>query len=185
MARDGMTNLILRLRVMVDDVAASIFTDNQLQTALDLRKQRIYKERLQYETTAIAAGSVEYKLYHSHFDNFEEGGTVYFQVCDSAGLQRGTADYNVDYANGLVTMNDDQHGTALYLSGWSYDLNSAAAGCWGERMAKVVTSYDVSLDGHSLSRSQLMAQCKQMSDYYAQQAKPRRARMWNYGVFEQ
>lgn len=183
MARDGMANLILRLRVMVDDVAADIFTDDQLQTALDLRKQRVYMEQLQYETTQTAAGVAEYRIYHSQFDNFEEGGS-YFQVYDSTGVQRGTADYSVDYASGLITMNADQHGAALYLTGWSYDLNGAAAGCWGERMALAAAKYDVNLDGHSLSRSQLMAQCKQMADYYAQKAKPRRARMWNYGVFE-
>ena len=185
MARSGMSNLIARLRPMIDDAGTAIFSADQLQTIMDLRKQRIYKERLQYEVTAIAAGSQEYKLYHSHFDNFEEGGTTYFQVCDSAGLQRGTADYSVDYANGVVTMSADQRGTALYLTAWSYDLNGAAMVCWGERMAKVATSYDVNLDGHNLSRSQLIAQCKTMADYYAGKAKPRSARMWNNGVFEQ
>ena len=185
MARSGMSNLIARLRPMIDDVSSAVFTDNQLQTIMDLRKQRVYKEALQYEVTAVGAGTVEYKLYHSHYNDFEEGGTTYFQVCDSAGNQRGTADYSVDYANGVVTMSADQHGTALYLTAWSYDLNGAAMVCWGERMSKAAMSYDVNLDGHNLSRSQMIAQCKTMSDYYAGKAKPRSARMWSNGVFEQ
>jgi hypothetical protein len=170
---------------MIDDAGTALFSDDQLQTILDTHNQRIYWEQLQYEVTPVSAGAAEYRLYHSRFNNFEEGGTEYFLVCDSSGTPRGTADYSVDYASGLITMNEDQHGTALYLSGWSYDLNGAAAVCWGERMAKEVTRYDINLDGHSLSRSQLMAQCKQMAEYYAQRARPRRVRMWNNGIFEQ
>ena len=184
MARDGMSNLLARLRPMVDDAGTAIFSDDELQTILDTRKQRVYKERLQYEVTSTGAGAAEYTLYHSHFGNYEEGGTVYFQIADSGGLQRGTADYDVDYANGVITMAADQHGTALYLSGWSYDLNGAASECWTQRAGLVSSHYNVNLDGHSLSRAQWFEHCEKMSELYARRAIPKRVRMWNNGLFE-
>jgi hypothetical protein len=177
-----MANLITRLRVTIDDTASALFTDAELQTTLDQHKWRVDFEPLEYEYTHIAGGSVEYKIYHSHFGNYEEG-TALFQIEDSAGSARGTADYAADYVDGVFTFTADQAGTALYLTGWSYDLNGAAANCWGARMAKVATRYDVNLDGHNLSRSQLIAQCKTMADYYAQHARPKQVRMYNNGIF--
>lgn len=181
MARTGMANLISRLRVTIDDAGTVLFSDNELQTTLDEHKWRVDFEPLEYEYSHIAGGSVEYKVYHSHYTNYEEG-TALFEVEDSAGSERGTADYTADYVTGMVTFTADQNGTALYLTGWSYDLNGAAADCWGARMAKVASRYDVNLDGHNLSRSQLIGQCKQMADYYSQRARPKQVRMYNNGI---
>lgn len=181
MAREGMADLIARLRDMIDDADKAVWDDDSLQNILDEYKVRVYREPLTPEKTLVSATDYEYKIYHSRYDNFEAGGTAYFQVEDSAGNQRGTADYSVDYINGVVTMAADQEGTVLYLTGWSYDLAAAAADCWRRRAAKVSSYYDVDADGHRLSRSQWHRHCLQMSEFFARQAKPRVARLWRVG----
>lgn len=184
MARTGMTNLIDRLRRAVDDSGTvQVWTSDQLQTTLDLYKLRIQREELAMETTYTGAGTFVYQTYHSGYENYEEG-TAYFQVEDGMGTQRGTEDYTANYATGLITMNADQGGTALYLSGWSYDINAAAADCWRERAGKVSSYYNVNLDGHNLSRAQWFEHCQQMALTFEQRSRPRVVRMWNYGVFE-
>jgi len=182
-ARSGMSHLIVRLRRMVDDVDGADFTDADLQDVLDAHKVRVHRECLDMEKTLVSADDYEYKIYHSRHDNFEAGGTTYFQIHDGAGSQRGTDDYSVDYINGVVTMGSDQAGTVLYLSGYSYDLHGAAGGVWELRMADVSSYYDVRMDGHQLDRSQWMAHCDRMARTYKRKARARTVRSWREGDF--
>jgi hypothetical protein len=52
--------------------------------------------------------------------------------------------------------------------GWvgAWDLNYAAAEGWRWKAAKAAARYDLSANGNSLSRSQLVAHCEQMADMY-------------------
>jgi hypothetical protein len=178
-----MANLILRLRRAVDDTGTAVWSNDQLEDALDTHKLRVHREQLMVDAVNTGAGTTVYKLYHSAFNDFEEG-TAYFQVEDAGGTQRGTADYTADYVSGIVTMDDDQAGTALYLTGWSYDLNGAAAELWTERAAKVSSYYNVGLDGHQLSRSQWFDHCEKMSEFYARMARPKIVKAFKYGILE-
>ncbi len=184
MARDGMANLIARLRRAVDDGGSpSVWTDDQLEETLDLHKVRVYRELLTVGQVYTSAGTSEYKIFQSAYQNYEEG-TAYFQIEDGAGNQRGTAEYTADYARGIITMGEDQAGTALYVSGWSYDLNGAASELWTERAAKVSSYYNVGLDGHTLSRTQWFEHCERMAELYARRARPVIAKAFKYGVLE-
>ena len=108
-ARSGMADLILRTRRMVNDAGSAIWSDDEdIQDVLDLHKQRVYREPLEHERTLVGSGTAEYTVYHSRYGNYEAGGTAYFQVEDSGGTQRGTADYTADYIAGIVTMAADQ-----------------------------------------------------------------------------
>lgn len=178
MARSGMNNLLTRLRDMVDDVGTAVWTDDQLQDVLDQHKYRLLRERLEAEKTNLNSTTYEYRIFHSHWGNLEEGGTAYFNIEASNGDQRGTDTYTVDYVRGVVTMTTDQAGTALYLTGWSYDLAGAASTLWKQRAGKVSSYYDAQTDGHRLSRSQWFAHCKEMSEMYAREARARTVRMW-------
>jgi len=164
--------LRLRLRRMVDDVGTAVWQDADLDTTLHSHRQRIYRDHLQPEITYTSGSTFVYKIYRSHFRDYEAyaaGAVDAFQVEDSAGAQRtiGTADANPDYESGIIQMATDQKGTALYVSGWSYDLNGAAADCWQERSGKVSSYYNVNLDGHGLSRSQWFDHCQAMYEKYA------------------
>jgi len=185
MARSGMANLLTRTRRFIDDQGTAVWTDDELQDILDEHKTRIWRERLEMEKTLISASDYEYKVYHSRHSNFEEGGTAYFHVEGSDGTQRGTADYTADYVRGNVTMTADQAGSALYLSGWSYDLNGAASDCWRERAGTKAGKFDAAMDGHNMRRSQWFDHCLKMSDHYAEQARTITVRAWSTGDFDQ
>lgn len=184
--RTGMANIIARTRRMVDDAGSAIWTDNQdVQNILDEHKIRVNRERLEMDRTNTSATTYEYKRFFSRYRDIEEdtSGTAYFQIEDATGTQRGTADYTMDYLRGMLEMTADQVGTALYMSGWSYDLNGAAADLWRERAATKAGKFDASVDGHNLTRSQWFDHCLKMSDYYAQRSRPMTVRAWRVGDF--
>ena len=180
MARSGMTNLITRTRDMIDDADSAVWTDNRLQDVLDQHKLRIWREALDAEKTNLTATTYEYRLFYSRYGDLEEAtsGSAFFHIEDSTGAAKGTADYTMDYINGVLTMDTDQGGTALYLSGWTFDLAATAAACWRERASGKTLKYDVSADGHSMSRSQMMKQALEMAKYYDAQSKPVVKRQW-------
>lgn len=184
MARAGMVDILLQLRPMVDDSDSAVWTNDQLQTILDRHKNRIERERMEFERTLTSGTTFEYKRFHSRWDTFEAGGSATFKVEDSAGLLKSSADYTADYVRGDIIMDNDQGGTVLYLSAWTYDLPGAAADCWRERMGKVSSYYDFSADGQRLSRSQWFKHCQAMAVSYAGQARPRTRRQWRHGNFD-
>jgi len=184
MARAGMANILLRTRAMIDDAGTATWTNDNLQDELDQYKMRVWREPLSMERTGTGTASYEYKVFHSRYGEFEEGGTAYFQIEASNGSQRGTADYTANYISGIVTMTTDQAGSELYLSGWSYDLNSAASNLWRQKAGNVSSYYDVQADGHKLSRSQWFMHCTQMSDMYGGMGRVSTGNLWTVGEFE-
>lgn len=169
---------------MVDDSGTAVWTTSQLQDVLDMHKFHIHREELEREKTMLSGTAYEYRVFHSRWGNLEGGGSATFKLEDSAGAQRGTATYSADYLRGVVTMTTDQLGTAIYLTGWTYDLNAAAAQCWRERAGNVASYYDVQADGHKLSRSDWFAHCSQMAEMYDRQARPVTVRPWRSGLME-
>ena len=185
MPRTGTGTLIARLRRLVNDGTLGLWQDEELQDVLDQHKQRVHREPLGMERTLLSSGSAEYRIYHSRYGNLEAGGgTAYFQLEDSSGTQRGTADYTADYIDGVVTMAADQLGTALYLSGWTYDLNGAAADLWRERAGQLAERVDARTGDNSLQRSQMVSGALKMAEHYAQQSRARTVRSWNVGILE-
>lgn len=182
--RSGMAHLVTRLQRIVDDTAESVWTTQELQDTLDEHKIRIWRELLEMEKTELSATDYEYRVFHSRHTNLEAGGSAYFNVEDATGTQRETADFTADYVRGIVTTTVNQAGTGLYLTGWSYDLDGAAADLWRERAGRVASYYDVRTDGHNLSRSQWHKHCLTQAERYAKRARPQTARMWTSGVFE-
>lgn len=180
--RDGMAALLVRTRRMVNDEDSTVWTDQDVQDTLDLHRLRVYREPLEVERT-LTGGGAEYRVYHSRHTNYE-AGTAAFRVEDAAGNQRGTADYSADYVNGVVTMAADQQGTQLYLSGWSYDVNAAAADLWEERAGQVASFYDARTGDHQLSRSQWHAHCQERAAHYRQLSRPVRVRSWSVGLLD-
>jgi len=179
-ARTGLSTLILRLRGMADAGtadytlgAAVYWDDDQCQTVLDNYRMSIHGDRL-VPYPEQSAGSAIWLEYHSHFPNWEAttGGTAVFVVRDSVGNIQGTANYSVDYANGVVTFNSDQRGTAYFLTGISYDLNGAASDIWMQKAGQAAKLFAFSAGPHTLSRQQVYEHCIKMSDLFASRALP-------------
>lgn len=179
-ARSGMSNLLLELRGMCEASAneytiglANYWDDDQLQNILDIHRRDIVFEPLRMYPYQIAGGSLEYKDYRSAFGFYEAttGGTAIFYVQDGTGATIGTANYTPDYRRGQVLFGADTGGSALYLTGRSYDLQAAAADVWRRKAAHYAPSaFDFSTDNHSIQRSQVYAHCLEMANYYSGQS---------------
>jgi len=63
-AREGMTDLLSRLRRMVNDVGSAVWSDDEdLQDVLDAHRERLYREPLTFERTLTGSGTAEYTIY--------------------------------------------------------------------------------------------------------------------------
>ena len=189
MARATLSSLITALRELVNDPAgtAQVFTDDTLQRHLDAHRWDVYDEALTAIPTPIGGGSIAYYEYRSCYSDFEatQAGTAVFVVRDSVGTPRGTATWaDVDYQRGAVTFATDQRGTALYLTGRSFDLYGAAADTLTDWAQKVSLQFDFSSDQQSFSRSQKQTLLLAAAERYRRQAKPRRANITRPDVAE-
>lgn len=172
--RSGMSAIIRKLRGMtntaLDDYevsGVSYWSDLHLQEILDDSRVDFYEMELRPIPKTVSSHYV-YLRYDAPHGNLETiaSGTVNFALTLSTGEQAGTADYSVDYVKGIITFNANQGGTAWFLSGRSYDLNTAAADVWERKANYFAMSYDVKTDGHDLSRSQLFKQAREQAEYW-------------------
>jgi hypothetical protein len=172
-ARSGMSTLITRLRAM-SAAGTADYTDESLQTVLDKARLRVQREPLTAEPTYDAGGTVHYYDYYSLYGDYEEtdGGTAVFVLEDSTGLEKGTADWTANYANGHIQFSVDQAGTSIYLTGRSYDLNAAAAQVWRLQAGQAAGKYTFAADGASYHRSDWFKHCKEMAAYYDALSRP-------------
>lgn len=159
MSRTGMADLIQRVRSLTFAGTAeySLGTANywdadQIEQVLDRHRMDIVREPLMSEERYDSAGSVSYNIFHSGFSHLESGTALFIE--DAVGDDRGTATYSGDYQRGVFTFADNQHGTALYLTGRTYDPFGAAAEVLESWAASEARSFDFSADGQSFNRSQ-------------------------------
>lgn len=189
MARSTMATLISHLRELINDPAgtAQVFSDDTLQRHLDAHRCDFSFWPLMPIPTQIAGGSVSYYEYRAGYDWLEatQAGTAVFVVQDSTGATRGTATWaDVDYQLGGLTFTTDQRGTALYLTGRSYDPYGAAADVLTDWAQKVSLRFDFSSDQQSFSRSQQQTMLMAAAERYRRQAKPRVANVTRPDVAE-
>ena len=189
MARTTLSSLLTTLREWINDPAgtAQVFSDDALQRHLDANRSDIYREELTAVPAYIGGGSIAYYEYRSCHQWFEttQAGTAVFQVQDSIGTTRGTATWaDVDYQLGRVTLTTDQAGTALYLTGRSYDMYGGAADALTDWAQKVALQFDFSSDQQSFSRSQKQAMLMAAAERYRRQARTRRANVTRPDIAE-
>ena len=180
MARTTLSSLLTTLREWINDAAgtAQVFSDDALQRHLDANRSDIYREELTAVPAYIGGGSIAYYEYRSCHQWFEttQAGTAVFQVQDSVGTTRGTATWaDVDYQLGRLTFTTDQAGTALYLTGRSYDPYGAAADALTAWAQRVALQFDFASDQQTFSRSQKQTMLLAAAERYRRQARTRRA----------
>ncbi len=149
--------------------SVNFWSDDHLQDVLDTNRRDVIFEPLQMYPTQISGGSLSYQDYRSLFGFYEAttGGTAIFYVQDSTGAFKGTADYTADYRRGQVQFGSNQAGSVYYVTGRSYDLNSAAAEVWKKKASHyAANAFDFSTDNHSVSRSQVYEHCMAMAQQY-------------------
>ena len=172
MARAGMQRLIDTVRgyanaapdeweVTSDSSIVTYWDDDEIQRVLDRHKVEYIHAGMSVEPT-YSAGAIVYTQYRLGVTDVESG-TAVFKVEDTAGTVSG---YSVDYARGVVSFTADQSGKSYWWSGYSYDLNAAAADIWRMKASHVANLVDFSTDGHSVKRSQQAKQYLDMAGYY-------------------
>ena len=152
--------------------STTYWTDNQLQDVLDTNREDIIFSRLEMYPVQVAGGSLSWQDYRSHYDYLEAttGGTSILYLQDSTGAAIGTANYTTDERRGQFQFSSDQAGSVYYMTGRSYDLNSAAADIWRKKAAHYApTSFDFSTDNHRIDRSQVYKHCVEMADFFENQ----------------
>ncbi len=133
------------------------------------RRDFIHYPMQSYPIT-VSGGTLQYFEYRFPYGFLEatSGGTSIFYAQDSTGATLGTALWSADYRRGVLTFASDAKGTAVYLTGRSYDLNSAAADIWRKKAAHYApTSFNFSTDNHSIDREQVYTHCIEMAAFFA------------------
>lgn len=165
MARTGMTAIIEELRSLTEAGTSeyslgttTYWSNDALQDILDINRKDLRFSALRSYPDTVSGGTLQYYEYRSDYGYYEAttGGTSILYLQDSTGATLGTALWNADYRRGVFTFVSDAKGTAVYLTGRSYDLNASAADVWRRKAAHYApTSFDFSTDNHSISRAQV------------------------------
>lgn len=173
-ARDGCAYLITWLRRMVADAGTAIWTNDELQDILDSHRLFVHREPLRWRIGRLEGGTPQYKEAFSRYRWFEEteGGTARFVIEDASGSVVGTADWTANYIAGQISFTENQHGSARYLTGYSYDLHGAAADCWRELAASKAAYYDFSQGDTKVSRAEWFQHCLEMAAQHDAQRRP-------------
>jgi len=100
-------------------ITRRIWTDEQLQTYLDMHRYHIIRELLTKDA--------EEKAFHSNFGMFEDDVTLW--ESNSAGAsQLPASSFNANLVDGVFIFTQQYYGDC-YLDGKSYDLHGAIAEC--------------------------------------------------------
>lgn len=170
MARTTMAALIQALRALVGDPAVPGYqrTDDELQAALDRHRERYLDWPL---TAEPVIGSAQNEWSANGIGDWEERtsppSSTSAVIRDAAGVE--VVPSSADWRLGYWSFAADQ--SALYITGYSYDLHAAAADVLGEELAAARGLVDFSGDGVSVSASQKVANLETLRKMHAGQSR--------------
>ena len=190
--RASMAQLIARVRLLIADPAGASqqFQDSDIQDTLDESRDDI-----RYEGLTIAPSIVNNALTNNQaqtiFANYYSRYEWWEQDIVLQGYFNGAAWVVVtpaasDYITGRFQfeLNEFTTGTSVpgqlppvFATGKIYDPYRAAADLLQMWAATLAGAYDISVDGQSLRRSQLMTAKITLEAYYRAKAKPRIAKL--------
>lgn len=195
--RSTMSQIIARVRLMINDPAGSNqqFADQDLQDTLDQSR-----DDLRYEGEVIAPTIVNNALtnnqaqtifadYYSKYGWWEQDVVLqaYYNGAAWAVVTPAASDYIVghwQFETNVFTTGTSVPGQLppVFATGKVYDLNCAASELLELWATMLAGAYDMTVDGQTLRRSQLMAAKLKMVDYYKRRAKPKIAKMDRHDV---
>lgn len=162
MARATTEQLRARLRSLVGDAASDAeLTEDELEAHLDANAELV---RLPLSPFAPVSGSAT--VWRAPLAPWEADA----QVVDAAGNVVSVS--ALDTMNGIVTL-PEPRSDQLYIQGRLFDLWGAAADVLEALAARARLAYDVSIDGTSLSRSQMAEATLAAAREYRRRARPR------------
>jgi len=155
-ARETMVRLIGMVRGLIGDAAGAQahFGDEDVQAALDARRQLMRFVRLEAAPTPSANGLLYLDFCSQRY--YEEGVVI------QTGQYVAVTPDVVDCLNGFYRFETPQV-EDLYVSGVRYDVYGAAAGLAEDWAASLQDLYDFQADGSSFSRSQRVANLERLA----------------------
>lgn len=172
MARSNLVSIIARVRLMIDDPsgAGQEFTDDEIQSALDLRRDEArYIPLTERETITPSPGggaTTEYLTFDAPVGDWEGGAALVDSDYDA--LTPATT----DLVSGRWTFTTEPD-LPVMVVGFTHDLYGASGDLLLQRATREALSFDVSADGTTLSRSQKADRYKQMAYDYLAKARTR------------
>lgn len=156
--RPGMAPLITEVRWAVGDTAAApVFSDDQVQDALDDARTWHEDERIDHVTF--------------DYDTNRYGAVQAYDRWESAVLKTALGEVlaptTSDLKEGRWTFAPGLVDPAVYVTGWTYDVKAAAVQVVDWWLAKLKLEYDVSVGGDSFSRSQKVKNLTELRDRLA------------------
>ncbi len=189
--RASMGQIISKVRLMIADPAGGNqhFADQDIQDACDQSRDDIRYEPLIIAPSLVNTASTGNQAstifadYYSHYQWWEADATLQGYANGAAWLVLTPvgADYITGHwwfeATPFVDGTVPGQLPPVFVTGKVYDLAQAAADLCEMWAASLACAYDVTVDGQSLHRSQLMAAKLQLAQLFRQRAKPRVARL--------
>jgi len=176
-ARANMDDLIQKLRVFTNAGTADFtvssttyWSDDQLQDELDKTQKKVNYQAMQAIPTYGIGGTVTYTVYQTGLADWEKSPVIQDEGGTTLTAGTATANYSFDDNIGVVTFVSDTEGKTRYITGNVYNVEMAAAKVWEQKAALYATQFDFSTDNHSIKKSQVILQCKEMARYYQSRA---------------
>lgn len=144
MPRVSMMGLITQTRLLIGD-SAEMVTDDEIQNVMDTHRQearyQLLKKLVSYES-----GIAVYKTWQAPCGYWERS------VMLSDAAHNELTPVTEDWLTGQWEFATSQ--TAVYLTGWTYDLYMSAADLLEVMAGRCASEYDFTADGASFHRSQ-------------------------------
>lgn len=185
-ARNGMSDLIKRLRALTDAstdehtvAGVTYYSDAHLIERLDRQREDVYRQPLTAQVE-YSGGTAIYRNYYFPTPDVEraESGSEAWLVEDYAGSAIGTANYTAHYDGQYIRFASNTEGSAYYLTYRAYDVDRAAAGIWREKASYVSSRpLRISTDNHTIDRGDLRKLYLDNAASFEKRAKPKAVRM--------
>lgn len=170
MARTTLSDLIERVRLLIHDADSNIFSDDEIQDALDQHRSDVRYLELEAAETIQAGGSIVYLDYYAGRGDWESDEVLYDASYNALTPQ------SADRLTGHWVFAESQS-PPVYIVGKAYDLFASAADLLEAWASREKLSVDVGADGTSLQRSQRFEMLLGLARQYRARSRPRRVEM--------
>jgi len=186
-----MTQLIARIRTLIADPSGpnEQFDDQTIQDTLDEHREDVWYEQLKVAEAIVNAVSTNnqprmiFADYYSNFTWLEGDAAVQGNSNGQAYVVLTPAAFEPIVGHWQFELNVLTQGTfpgqypPVFFVGKSYDPYGAAANLCDIWSAYLASAYDITVDGQSLKRSQLMQAKQALAKVFRMRAKPKTIKM--------
>ncbi len=186
--RSSMTDIIQAVADLIGDPGFSLVTQQQIQDKLDEGRESVRYELLMpapmisndIKTNPAQMVWLEYFSQHHYWEVDEIVQDAYWVQLSPVKFEpivgRWVFAYDMDASPGVLPPKTESPGQLppVWVTGKVYDINKAGYKCCRlMRAALARTTYNVTLDGQTLSRQQMLANIKDVEAECARNIKPR------------